>query len=326
MKIYPFIFVLVFCVVGCENAIKNEIKPDLIASNEIVKKTLGNNNTIVNSKEDLIGFWKGNLFKIDKKEKVIVDEDFAAVRSIYSKPKFKRGTNAQLMFIISSIDNNQVEGDVFLYGEMRKAKGTFKQENGMFKIEMIEKSKSKDAVKFQLDIQLGSNLLNVNWERVNKDENDRSYSTVLEKKVFKYNSEVSLEYRFINWEKNGKVKGTYEFQDSLGNTIKHDYVNVGSFTTTDTIFSINPSKDILSNELAENLSRGDLLILKNLVYAKHGLVFKDKMLSKYFNNHPWYLPMFETVSKDLTDIEKKNIDLLERYERNAKEYYQVFGR
>jgi 3'-phosphoadenosine 5'-phosphosulfate sulfotransferase len=38
------------------------------------------------------------------------------------------------------------------------------------------------------------------------------------------------------------------------------------------------------------------------------------------------MPVFSDVTKDLTEIEKKNIALLLRYEENAKEYYDHFGR
>ena len=46
----------------------------------------------------------------------------------------------------------------------------------------------------------------------------------------------------------------------------------------------------------------------------------------YFEQFDWYMPVFGDVKDELTEIEKKNIDLLLRYEQNAEEYYDNFGR
>lgn len=319
MKIYPFL--VVFCLVGCKNAIKNDIAPTYLASNALSEKSIGNSNTIVTTKEDLIGFWKGDLFKKDKNHKYIDEE----MRIESRNPKYRRGNTPQLMLLIKSITNTTVEGKIFVYGDSRNVKGVLTEKEGVFQID-IKEVKSEEALQLSFNIAQGTKSLEGNWEKVKKESYDKNNAVVLEKKIFQYNPDSPLEYRFINWDKFGKMHQVYEYEDSLGKKVKEKYEFTGNLTVTDTVFSLNPSKSVFQKDLVENLSRGDLRILKNLIYARHGYIFKNKSWSVYFNNQTWYIPVSENVTKDFTEIEKKNIDLLERYEKNAKEYYQVFGR
>jgi hypothetical protein len=46
----------------------------------------------------------------------------------------------------------------------------------------------------------------------------------------------------------------------------------------------------------------------------------------FFDAQEWYMPISTDVKEKLTDIEKKNIQLLLQFEKNATEYYDTFGR
>lgn len=148
----------------------------------------------------------------------------------------------------------------------------------------------------------------------------------LTKKFFRYNSENKLEDSYVDYYKSSKVKYDEDIEDSFGNLIKETYEEEAYFTITDTITKLNFLTQILKNELVENLTKGDIYILRNLIFAGHGFTFRDKKLRSYFDRHSWYMPIYSDVRKDLTKIEKNNIDILLRYEQNAKEYYDVFGR
>ena len=63
-----------------------------------------------------------------------------------------------------------------------------------------------------------------------------------------------------------------------------------------------------------------------MIYVRHGYSFKKRPLRVFFDPQSWYIPVFNNIKNNLTDIEKKNIKLLLRYEKNAKEYYDSFGR
>ena len=54
--------------------------------------------------------------------------------------------------------------------------------------------------------------------------------------------------------------------------------------------------------------------------------FLQKTLRELFEDKDWYIPNTVDVKKDLTDIEKKNITLIKRFEKYAEEYGDDFGR
>ena len=70
------------------------------------------------------------------------------------------------------------------------------------------------------------------------------------------------------------------------------------------------------------LTKDELRILRNSIYAKHGYIFKDENLSKYFEKKSFYKP---TVTKEnwddsvLTDVEIRNKDIILAYEKSNEE-------
>ncbi len=64
-----------------------------------------------------------------------------------------------------------------------------------------------------------------------------------------------------------------------------------------------------------NLSGPELRILRNTIYARHGRRFKSADLREYFSGFSWYNPRVNEVNpKELSDVEKHNIQLIQRYE------------
>jgi hypothetical protein len=86
------------------------------------------------------------------------------------------------------------------------------------------------------------------------------------------------------------------------------------------------SKELLKEEDVENLLKSDLEIMRNEIFARHGYCFKKKDLREMFEDKDWYIPNTVDVKKDLTEIEKKNIVLIKKYEKYAEEYGDDFGR
>ena len=62
------------------------------------------------------------------------------------------------------------------------------------------------------------------------------------------------------------------------------------------------------------LSQFDLKIMRNEIYARHGYIFKTKDMKAYFNGQSWYTPSYDNVISFLSETEKKNIELIKRYE------------
>jgi serine/threonine protein kinase len=68
-----------------------------------------------------------------------------------------------------------------------------------------------------------------------------------------------------------------------------------------------------------NLSKQQLQIMRNEVFARHGYIFKTPSMSDYFNQQSWYQPTHNDVSSLLTEIEETNLDLIKEYEKNVIE-------
>lgn len=72
--------------------------------------------------------------------------------------------------------------------------------------------------------------------------------------------------------------------------------------------------EISAVELAE-LTKEELRILRNAIYAWHGYKFADPELTDYFSRQPWYFAEEENQNIQLTEVQRKNVALLLEYER-----------
>ncbi|HMD00933.1 MAG TPA: YARHG domain-containing protein [Ferruginibacter sp.] len=86
------------------------------------------------------------------------------------------------------------------------------------------------------------------------------------------------------------------------------------------------SKQLLKEDDVSNMSAYDLATMRNEIFARHGYCFRKKDLREMFEDKDWYIPNTVDVKKDLTEIEKKNIALIKRYEKYAEEYGDDYGR
>lgn len=86
------------------------------------------------------------------------------------------------------------------------------------------------------------------------------------------------------------------------------------------------SQRLLKPEDVENLMKEDLEFMRNEIFARHGYCFNKKHLRQQFEMQDWYVPNTVDIKGFLTDIEKKNIALIKRYEKYAEEYGDEYGR
>lgn len=127
--------------------------------------------------------------------------------------------------------------------------------------------------------------------------------------------------RFIDWTNNKETREEYEVDGEMEEWISQEFA-----AATNLIYEINASNRLLTKDEVENLKRGDLTIIRNSIYARHGYSFKNRPLRVYFDAQSWYIPVHADIKADFTEIEKENIQLMLRYEENAAEYYDYFGR
>lgn len=86
------------------------------------------------------------------------------------------------------------------------------------------------------------------------------------------------------------------------------------------------SQRLLKPKDVENLFKEELEFMRNEIFARHGYCFAKKHLRQQFEMEDWYVPNTVDIKGFLTDIEKKNIELIKRYEKYADEYGDEYGR
>ena len=86
------------------------------------------------------------------------------------------------------------------------------------------------------------------------------------------------------------------------------------------------SQRLLKAADVENLPKSELEFMRNEIFARHGYCFAKKELRQQFENEDWYVPNTVDIRGFLTDIEKKNIALIKRYEKYAEDYGDEYGR
>jgi YARHG domain len=141
----------------------------------------------------------------------------------------------------------------------------------------------------------------------------------------KYDGEFSISFDEKNtnviggsWTpfKEGAHGGTKNFSLTR-NSFKY-LVDVGDYPQA--------SKRLLKEDDVANVMKEDLEIMRNEIFARHGYCFKKKHLRQQFENKDWYIPNSVDIKDALTEIEKKNIALIKKYEKYAEEYGNDFGR
>ena len=77
------------------------------------------------------------------------------------------------------------------------------------------------------------------------------------------------------------------------------------------------STEPITNDMVDGLFVEDLRVLRNEIYARHGRIFKDTALQKYFVAQPWYQPNPDFKDDMLTETEYKNLAIIKEVEENA---------
>lgn len=96
--------------------------------------------------------------------------------------------------------------------------------------------------------------------------------------------------------------------------------NQSSTTTTMHEVAWGTPYDWLSTRYAtyndiRNYDKGQIRVLKNSIYARHGRKFKDRQLKAYFESQSWYKGRYNEVpAKYFNKYENANIAFLKKYE------------
>ena len=73
-------------------------------------------------------------------------------------------------------------------------------------------------------------------------------------------------------------------------------------------------KKLLTDEFLSTLSKSEIALLRNEIYARHGYIFNSEEYNDYFSKKSWYTPNSNFDTSDLSELEIKNKDLIIAYE------------
>jgi len=312
-------------VVACKTEIKNpdakiEIEEGTaveitdVAEKDVIKaseqKVVAKSET---KSHPLVGYWVGYFEN---------DEERPFMKSMYIDEGYMWNRENKINISIDKIQDSIVVGHSVVAGNDRPFKGIMKKESDKsYSFKLKEPGDHKYDGVFVFTINSGE--LIGKWEAYeNINIKHRKYN--LEKKTFTYGPSTMLEEakEYVNWNKVLETKEEIEMEEDYF----EEWITTEYATATALIYEVNASNTLLKKSEVENLKKGDLTIIRNTIYARHGYSFKNPTLRVFFDAQNWYIPVHTNIKEDFTDLEKKNIQLLLKYEKNASEYYDYFGR
>ena len=98
---------------------------------------------------------------------------------------------------------------------------------------------------------------------------------------------------------------TYWYVPNIGFSIGKRVVYDGKLPLLD--------KNIPDSALAV-LNKEELRLLRNTIYAKHGMIFQSDDLKTHFQQFSWYNPRSNNVDGRLTEVDKNNIEDIQAFE------------
>jgi hypothetical protein len=103
--------------------------------------------------------------------------------------------------------------------------------------------------------------------------------------------------------------------------------NIGFSTGKIVIY--NGSVALLSTPIPDTalaaLDKAELRVLRNAIYAQHGMIFQSADLTAHFRQFNWYNPTSSNVDSKLTEVDKENIRRIQLFE-NAQPYSGLTAR
>jgi len=299
----------VICLAGCSGGAKPGAGANArtaTAANVKIPVPVTTANKVIKDEKDLTGYWVGAL-RADSVPDTADYED----ASIWDSA-------TKINISIDEINGSQVQGHSINAGEFRPFAGTVQRAGNNYRFSVKEPGdKLHDGV-FNFSIRTGDSVLSGTW-RADHDTEPVVLYFDLTKKFFRYDPNMNLDQAtYVNTKKTKDVK--IKIDDTSEYTTTKYSMATGDYA------KLNASAKLLTTEQVANLKAADLLLLRNYIFARHGYAFKKPAIQSFFDQQDWYIPVSTNVMAELTPVEKQNITLIKRYEKNAKENYDSFGR
>jgi hypothetical protein len=274
--------------------------------------------SVPDENSEYLGTWVGYFRKATQEDFTEYDD-----RSLVIDEGYVWNRENKINISIDQIIGDSVIGHSVVAGNDRPFHGRMMRDPDGALVGFHLREPGDDKYDGVFDFSIEDELLSGSWEAYGElNVKYRRYQ--LERKTFVYDPEQDLERAkvFVDWTKSTEKKVRMDYGDGeFEEWMRQEYVSA-----TDAIYEVNASSQRLTKAEVENLKKGDLTIIRNTIYARHGYSFKNRPLRVFFDAQEWYIPVHTDIRADFTDLEKENIKLLLTYEKNAAEYYDSFGR
>lgn len=346
------ILISVLFLAACTSAIKDEKtekENPATAKPEVMEdfRPEPTENLSVQSREDLIGYWVGwfehNLSETEKQ----------ALYDVGDYPSYNK-----INISVDRIEEDSVFGHSVVANNNRPFKGVLESTDAYYAFDVLEPGDDKHDGRFKFRIERNDSFVNGNWMAFDNALKVYKRKYKLKKRIYKYDATNELEDWFVDEEKHPErdsidlvnlldgrsweeaLKSFNGHSDSVMQRMTQDdkleeleqllaeinETEYEFYMATDMSVDLNSSTDTLKGEVVSEMSKADIYILRNSIFARHGYSFKKKDLRSYFDRMSWYIPVHANIRAELTELEKKNLEILLAYEEHAEEYYDSFGR
>lgn len=232
--------------------------------------------------------------------------EFVADRQDLSKsPMYMNKINIS----IDSVKGNKVRGHSVVAGNNRPFSGTVTKKANKYVIEAKEPGDDPYDGSFLFAVYPETGRVNGTWSSYDKSLAVTRRTYQLERRTFRYDPSQELRGRGLR-----EIYGSYNPTTEKSELLTQD------------AWKYNASTTKLTTAIVENMYKRDLEVIRNTIYARHGYSFQNRQMRYLFDRVDWYIPVSTDVTAQLTPLEKKNIELLKRYENHAANYYDRFGR
>lgn len=299
----PIFFIILMNIIACSTPKEEETKDKEVEINRDGEVTSEEEDKVTSQKSDndIFGYYVGNFKPIEN----------------YNEKLEEYYPENKITISIDSLDKKKLilHGHSIVAGNKRPFKGKYELTDSGYVAKVKEPGNNTYDGEFEFTIKSKPELvaddtkLEGTWKPYKKNASVVATTYSLEKASFEYNPELKFPENVhpILSSRSGYFFGTFE-------------------SLTDDVSKYNASTTLLKKEDIENMYQGDLMVIRNAIYARHGYSFKDRKMRFLFDHIDWYMPISVDIKSELTDIEKKNIELLLRYEEHAEKYYDTYGR
>lgn len=246
--------------------------------------------------------------------------DFVAEE--YAEENENLSYSNKINLVLKRIEGDSVFGQSIVAGNSREFKGMLRLKDSLYEFEVQEPGDEKYDGVFVFSIS--TDTLKGSWTSFRKDLPVIKRKFALVKSVFVYNPSAVLpdDMEYVDY----VTRKTTEVVEDDGEGAKDTFMIDVFRAASEKIFELNASVQELKEVDVKNLKKIDLEIIRNTIYARHGYTFKKRTYRQFFDYVDWYIPVSTDVTASLTELEKKNIALLNRFEKYAEDHYDSFGR